>query len=402
MSVFEYQAIDSNGQSDNGLVESDTLKSARQQLRAQNLTVLEIKQSNKRLIQAKSLFEKKLSISDISIITRQLASLLQAAMPIDEALQTIGKNNNKKHIKIILGQIRSSVIEGKSLAESLQTNAKELPPYFISTVEAGERSGELGDILAKLSHEIQQQDKFKKKISAALIYPMMISIVAMMVVTSLLIFVVPQIVSVFDNMNQTLPPLTVAVISLSNFLTNNIWLIIVLFILAIVGIKLALKQPKIKTSVQIILGKLPVVGKLMIESNAARFSRTLALLHDSGTPILIALKNSAESLSYLPMKNSILMATEKVREGSSIFKALESQNTLPSMTLYMLASGEASGQLSQMLNKAAENQEVELDAYTTKITSLFEPLMILLMGGVVLLIVLAILLPIFELNQIAL
>jgi general secretion pathway protein F len=402
MSVFEYQAIDSNGQSDNGLVESDTLKSARQQLRAQNLTVLEIKQSNKRLIQAKSLFEKKLSISDISIITRQLASLLQAAMPIDEALQTIGKNNNKKHIKIILGQIRSSVIEGKSLAESLKTNAKELPPYFISTVEAGERSGELGDILAKLSHEIQQQDKFKKKISAALIYPMMISIVAMMVVTSLLIFVVPQIVSVFDNMNQTLPPLTVAVISLSDFLTNNIWLIIVLFILAIVGIKLALKQPKIKTSVQIILGKLPVVGKLMIESNAARFSRTLALLHDSGTPILIALKNSAESLSYLPMKNSILMATEKVREGSSIFKALESQNTLPSMTLYMLASGEASGQLSQMLNKAAENQEVELDAYTTKITSLFEPLMILLMGGVVLLIVLAILLPIFELNQIAL
>ncbi len=402
MSVFEYQAIDSNGQSDNGLVESDTLKSARQQLRAQNLTVLEIKQSNKRLIQAKSLFEKKLSISDISIITRQLASLLQAAMPIDEALQTIGKNNNKKHIKIILGQIRSSVIEGKSLAESLQTNAKELPPYFISTVEAGERSGELGDILAKLSHEIQQQDKFKKKISAALIYPMMISVVAMMVVTSLLIFVVPQIVSVFDNMNQTLPPLTVAVISLSDFLTNNIWLIIVLFILAIVGIKLALKQPKIKTSVQIILGKLPVVGKLMIESNAARFSRTLALLHDSGTPILIALKNSAESLSYLPMKNSILMATEKVREGSSIFKALESQNTLPSMTLYMLASGEASGQLSQMLNKAAENQEVELDAYTTKITSLFEPLMILLMGGVVLLIVLAILLPIFELNQIAL
>ncbi len=402
MSVFEYQAIDSNGQSDNGLVESDTLKSARQQLRAQNLTVLEIKQSNKRLIQAKSLFEKKLSISDISIITRQLASLLQAAMPIDEALQTIGKNNNKKHIKIILGQIRSSVIEGKSLAESLQTNAKELPPYFISTVEAGERSGELGDILAKLSHEIQQQDKFKKKISAALIYPMMISIVAMMVVTSLLIFVVPQIVSVFDNMNQTLPPLTVAVISLSDFLTNNIWLIIVLFILASVGIKLALKQPKIKTSVQIILGKLPVVGKLMIESNAARFSRTLALLHDSGTPILIALKNSAESLSYLPMKNSILMATEKVREGSSIFKALESQNTLPSMTLYMLASGEASGQLSQMLNKAAENQEVELDAYTTKITSLFEPLMILLMGGVVLLIVLAILLPIFELNQIAL
>ncbi len=402
MSVFEYQAVNPNGQSDNGLIESDTLKSARQQLQKKNLTVLEIKQSSKRRTQAKSFFEQKLSISDISIITRQLASLLQAAMPIDEALQTIAKNNNKKHIKTIVGQIRSSIIEGKSLAESLQTNAKELPSYFISTVEAGERSGELGNILAKLAHEIQQQDKFKKKISAALIYPIMISIVAMMVVVSLLIFVVPQIVSVFDNMNQALPPLTIAVISLSDFLSSNIWLIIVVFIALITGVKLALKQPEIKVYFQIVLGKLPVVGKLMIESNAARFARTLALLHESGTPILTALKNSAESLNYLPMKDSILKAAEKVREGSSLFKALETESALPSMTLYMLASGESSGQLSQMLNKAADNQEVELDAYTTKITSLFEPLMILLMGGVVLLIVLAILLPIFELNQITL
>jgi len=402
MSVFEYQAIDSNSQPVNGLIESDTLKSARQQLQKKNLTILEIKQSSKRRTQAKSFLEKKLSISDISLITRQLASLLQAAMPIDEALNTIAKNNNKKHIKTIVGQIRSSIIEGKSLAASLKSNAKELPPYFISMVEAGERSGKLGDILAKLAHEIQQQDKFKKKISAALIYPIMISIVAMMVVVSLLIFVVPQIVSVFENMDQDLPPLTIAVIGLSDFLTNNFWLITILIFLAITGIKLALKQPEIKVYFQIALGKLPVIGKLMIESNAARFSRTLALLHESGTPILIALKNAAESLNYLPMKNSILEAAEKVREGSSLFKALESQNTLPSMTLYMLASGEASGQLSQMLNKAADNQEIELDSYTIKIISLFEPLMILLMGGVVLLIVLAILLPIFELNQITL
>ena len=402
MSIFEYQAVDINGKSDNGLIEGDTLKSARKQLQNRNLAVIEIKQSNRRLVRAKSLFGARLSISDISIITRQLASLLQAAMPIDEALQTIARNNNKKHIKKTVGQIRSSVIEGKSLAESLQINAKELPPYFISTVEAGERSGELGNILHKLANEIQQQDKFKKKISAALIYPMMISIVAMMVVVSLLIFVVPQIVSVFDNMNQALPPLTVAVIALSDFLSTNIWSIILLLVLVIIGIKVALQQQKIKTKFQNILGKLPVVGKLMIESNATRFARTFALLHEGGTPILTALKNSADSLNFLPMKNAILLATEKVREGSTIFKALESQNALPSMTLYMLASGEASGQLSEMLNKAADNQEVELDAYTTKITSLFEPIMILLMGGVVLLIVLAILLPIFELNQIAL
>ena len=276
MSIFEYQAVDINGKSDNGLIEGDTLKSARKQLQNKNLAVIEIKQSNRRLVRAKSLFEAKLSISDISIITRQLASLLQAAMPIDEALQTIARNNNKKHIKKTVGQIRSSVIEGKSLAESLQINAKELPPYFISTVEAGERSGELGNILHKLANEIQQQDKFKKKISAALIYPMMISIVAMMVVVSLLIFVVPQIVSVFDNMNQALPPLTVAVIALSDFLSTNIWSIILLLVLVIIGIKVALQQQKIKTKFQNILGKLPVVGKLMIESNATRFARTFS------------------------------------------------------------------------------------------------------------------------------
>ena len=284
----------------------------------------------------------------------------------------------------------------------MQLNAKELPPYYISTVKAGEQTGKLGNILDKLAHEIQQQDKFKKKISAALIYPIMISLVAFTVVMALLIFVVPQIVTVFDNMNQTLPPLTTAVIALSDFLSANIWLIFATIITLILAIKTALQRKPLKLKFHRLLGKLPIVGKLLINSNAARFARTLALLHESGTPILSALKNSAQALSFLPMQRSILIATEKVREGSTIFKALESQNALPSMTLYMLASGEASGELSQMLNKAADNQEIELDAYTTKIVSLFEPIMILLMGGVVLLIVLAILLPIFELNQISL
>ena len=230
----------------------------------------------------------------------------------------------------------------------------------------------------------------------------MISLVAFTVVMALLIFVVPQIVTVFDNMNQTLPPLTTAVIALSDFLSANIWLIFATIIILILAIKTALQRKPLKLKFHQLLGKLPIVGKLLINSNAARFARTLALLHESGTPILSALKNSAQALSFLPMQRSILIAAEKVREGSTIFKALESQNALPSMTLYMLASGEASGQLSQMLNKAADNQEIELDAYTTKIISLFEPIMILLMGGVVLLIVLAILLPIFELNQISL
>ncbi len=400
MSIFEYKAIDANGKKNTGFIESDTEKSARQQLQSQQLTLLEVSKSQRKLGRENTWFEAKLSVADTAIITRQLASLLQAAIPIDEALKTIGYNSGKKHIRKTVGQIRSSVVEGKSLAESLTFNAKELPSYFISSIEAGERTGELGQVLDKLANEIQNQEKFKKKISAALIYPMMISMVAITVVVLLLIFVVPQIVSVFDDSDQALPPLTIAVISASDFLVDNIELIVSLLIALYIAAKLALRHENIKNAWQQFLGKIPVVGYLLINANAARFSRTFALLHESGTPVLLALTNAANSLSYSPMKQAVLIATEKVREGSTIFKALQTQNALPSITLYMLASGEASGQLSEMLNKSAENQEADLDNYTTKIISLFEPLMILLMGGIVLLIVLAILLPIFELNQI--
>jgi len=402
VSIFEYKAIDLNGKESNGIIEGDSQKSARHLLQTQHLTIVEITKSNRKLNQTKSWLTPILSMTDVSLFMRQLASLLQAAMPIDEALQTIGTHSHKKHVKKIIQQIRSSVIEGKNLAASIQLNTKGLPPYFIATVEAGERSAKLGYILENLADEIQQQESFKKKISTALIYPLLISLVALTVIVSLLLFVVPQIVTVFDSMNQVLPPLTIVIIELSNFLTTYIEIIIVALIAIVIGAKMALKQQVTKTKIQKILSQFPVIGKIMVSSNAVRFSRTLALLHDSGTPILTALKNTAESLSYLPMKQGVLKATEKVRAGSTLFKSLESQNVLPPMTLYMLASGEKSAQLSEMLNKAADIQETELDIYTLKVISLFEPLMILLMGAIVLLIVLAILLPIFELNQIPL
>ena len=402
MSVFEYKAIDNKGKESVGILESDSLKSARYALQSQHLTVVEVTKSKRKLSQSKSWFDVTLSMMDVSLFVRQLASLLQASMPIDEALQTIATHSDKKYIKKTIQKIRSSVMEGKSLASSLKLNAQELPPYLIATVEAGERSAQLGYILENLADEIQQQEAFKKKISTALIYPFLISIVALTVVVSLLIFVVPQIVSVFESMNQILPPLTVAIIEISNFLTAYIEIIVLIVISVIIGLKLALKQNATKIKIQKIMSRLPIIGKIMVSSNAVRFSRTLALLHDSGTPILVALKNTADSLNYLPMKQGILKGAEKVRAGSTLFKALENQNVLPPMTLYMLASGESSAQLSQMLNKAADIQETELDNYTVKVISLFEPLMILFMGAIVLLIVLAILLPIFELNQIPL
>jgi len=402
VSIYEYKAVDANGKESIGLIEGDTIKSARRLLQSQELTVLEMIESKRKISQEKTWFKSAMSLADIALFTQQLASLLQAAMPIDGALQTIAKHNQKKQIQKTIQQIRSSVIEGKGLADSIQLNTKEFPPYYIATVEAGERSAKLGQVLEKLADEIQKREKFIKKISASLIYPALISAVALIVVISLLLFVVPQITTVFDNMNQALPPLTIAVINFSNLLSNHIEIILLLFVATIICTKFLLKQETTKAKIQKFLAKLPVIGRLLINSNAVRFSRTLSLLHESGTPILIALQNTAESLNYLPMKQGVLKALDKVSSGSTLFKALESQNILPPMTLYMLASGESSGQLSQMLNKAAETQESELDIYTLKIISIFEPIMILLMGGIVLLIVLAILLPIFELNQISL
>ena len=402
MSIYEYKAVDANGKESIGLIEGDTIKSARRLLQSQELTVLEMIESKRKINQEKTWFKSAMSLADIALFTQQLASLLQAAMPIDGALQTIAKHNQKKQIQKTIQQIRSSVIEGKGLADSIQLNTKEFPPYYIATVEAGERSAKLGQVLEKLADEIQKREKFIKKISASLIYPALISAVALIVVISLLLFVVPQITTVFDNMNQALPPLTIAVINFSNLLSNHIEIILLLFVATIICTKFLLKQETTKAKIQKFLAKLPVIGRLLINSNAVRFSRTLSLLHESGTPILICLQNTAESLNYLPMKQGVLKALDKVSSGSTLFKALESQNILPPMTLYMLASGESSGQLSQMLNKAAETQESELDIYTLKIISIFEPIMILLMGGIVLLIVLAILLPIFELNQISL
>jgi general secretion pathway protein F len=401
MSVFEYKAIDINGKQTNGLIDGDTKKNARQKLQSKQLTILAINISKKKSRKKKSLFEPKLRIADIVIITRQLASLLQASLPIDEALKVISKNSDKKYISTTVAQIHSSIVEGNNLADSLALNM-DLPSYFISTVEAGERAGKLGEVLNKLSLQIHNQEQFLKKISAALVYPLFIVIMSITVVTALLVFVVPQIVSIFEDMEQTLPPLTVFVIATSDFFKENILQIIILFTFLYISFKLMLLKENIKAIWQKLISKIPVIGSILVNSNSIRFSRIFSLLHENGTPIVLALTNSANTLSYLPMKKNILTSSEKVREGSSIFKAMQSNNSLPPTVLYMLASGEASGNLSEMLSKSAETQELDLDNYISKIMNLFGPLMLLVMGVVVALIVLAILLPILELNQVEL
>lgn len=402
MSIFDYKAIDLNSKELKGSIEGSTLKSARKKLREKGINVVEIHKAHQYTFKIKNIQTSRLSKSNLVVFTRQLASLLLATIPVDEALRTIAKNNNKKHLKRIINQIAVSLSEGHSLAKSFERNIPALPSYYVSTVEAGERSGELGNVLEFLANQIEREYRFKQKITTALIYPAMVSLIAFSVVVALLVFVVPQIVSVFADVKQELPPLTIFVINLSDFLANNFLYLALAFLGLLLLFNYALKFDSVRLKMHTLLGKTPIIGKIMIEASAIHFARIFALLHASGSSILVTLKNAADGLNYLPMKIAVNQATIKVTQGSTLFAALSENKALPPMTLYMLASGEASGKLSEMLQKVADNQEYELNNYTSKVVNMFEPLMILLMGGLVLVIVLAILLPIFEINQISL
>ncbi|CAC9990064.1 hypothetical protein [uncultured Gammaproteobacteria bacterium] len=402
MPVFEYQAINQKQKQVSGLIESDHIKSARTQLKEQRLTILNIKPSKQPLKKAKLLFQKHLSMADIAMLTRQLGSLIQASIPVEQALNTILQNHHKKHLVKIIKHTHSQILQGQSLAKSLGSNYEQFPDYYIATVELGEASANLGGVLEALAIDIEKQQHFRAKVSAAMIYPVVVSIVAMSVVYLLLIFVVPEIAAVFQDSGQQLPEITVFVIQLNEFLTKHSFTILITLLVLIFGSRFLLKKQSIKVKVQSILVKMPVIGKILITTNAIRFARTFALLYESGAPVITALTNSAMALNFLPMRQAILKAREKVREGSSLFLAFKQYQALPPTTLYMLASGESSGQLAKMLNKVAQNQESEIDHYTTKLVNAFEPIMIAIMGCIVLFIVAAMLLPIFELNQIPL
>ena len=343
MSIFEYKAIDINAKELKGSIESSTLKSARRKLREKGLTIVEIHAPHHYTFSFKNIQISRLSKSDLVVFTRQLSSLLLATIPVDEALRTIAKNNSKKHLKRTITQIAISLSEGHSLAKSFERNIPELPAYYVSTVEAGERSGELGNVLEFLANQIEREYRFKQKITTALIYPAMVSLIAFSVVVALLVFVVPQVVSVFADVKQELPPLTIFIINLSDFLANNFLYLALAFLALLLALNYALKFDSVRLKMHTMLGKTPIIGKIMIEASAIHFARIFALLHASGSSILVTLKNAADGLNYLPMKIAVNQATIKVTQGSTLFAALDENKALPPMTLYMLASGEASG-----------------------------------------------------------
>ncbi len=405
MAAYSYIALDEKGRKKKGVLESDTPRQARQQLRQQALKPLDVKlvKSNNSQKKTGSLFTfaPTLSASELSLLTRQLATLIRASLPLEESLQAVANQSESQKIKMVLIAIRSDILTGKSLALSLETFPRVFKKDFIATVAAGEQSGDLAVVFERLADHVERSQQLRQKILGALLYPIILSFVAILVVVGLLTYVVPQIIHVFDSMDQDLPALTQNLIFISELLQTQGHFILLAIIALIALIISLLKKPAIKERWHLILLKIPLISPLIRTLNSARLCRTLSTLLVSGVPMLEALKIASKVVTNVPMANTIEQAIQDIREGSSLSRALRKGIGFPPLTIHLIASGESSGQIDAMLEKAAETQERELAGWITSFLTLLEPLLLLTMGGVVLTIVLAIMMPIFNLNDLA-
>lgn len=401
MAAYEYNALDAQGRQKKGLIEGDTPRHARQLLRDRGLTPLEVHQVAESKSGTRSAFSRggAINSAELALFTRQLAILVRSGLPLDEALTAVSEQSESKRVKRVALGVRAGVVEGNALAHSLNQFPAAFPPLFRATVEAGEQSGKLDYILERLADYVERRQVLNSRVSLALIYPVILTIVAIGVVIALLTYVVPQVVGVFDSIGAQLPLLTRALIAVSNFLREwGIYLAILIAIGIIVFTRMMRATPFKRRVHGFMLG-MPLIGRLTRGANTGRFTRTLGILFGSGVPILDAMRIGTQVVTNLPMREAIDDAAIKVREGASLSRSLAASKLFPPITVHLIASGESSGRLDEMLDRSAENQEREVEMMVQTTVSIFEPVLIVAMGGIVLLIVLAILVPIFDLNQ---
>ena len=408
MAAFEYIALDENGKEKKGLLEADTAKQVRQLLRDKGLTPLQIdnakateKKSGSKspLFDGSKLFQRGINTTELCLITRQLATLVQASLPLEESLAAVANQSEKPHIKSMMYAIRSKVMEGHTLAAGLAEYPKAFNQLFCATIDAGEKSGHLDTVLERLADYTETRQELQSKVSQAMIYPVFLTGFAILIVGFLMAYVVPQVVSVFDDIGEELPGLTKSLISISDFVVNYGVYVFFATIAAVIGLKILLRKPAYQERYHRLLLRLPLIQKLVRGLNTALFTRTFSILSGSGVAVLEAMKISAQVVANLPLRNAILEATDRVREGSGISKALASSKLFPPITLQLIASGENSGQLEEMLQRASSQLEREQVTLISFIVGIMEPVIISIMGLMVLLIVLGILLPIFDLNS---
>lgn len=401
MSAFEYTALDARGRTKKGSTEGENPKEVRSRLREQGLTPLTVSAVQKTGgSHHKPLFSVRgVNIADITLATRQLATLVKASLPLEESLKAVSQQTDRKGLQTVLLAVRAKVLEGHALATSLEEFPSLFSDLYRETVAAGERSGKLDGVLERLADHMETSEKLRKSVGLAMIYPIIVLIFALLVTIALLTYVVPEVTRVFADFDQELPWLTRALISLSDFLRNQGWMLLVAGIIIGLIAPLLTRQTWFRLRIHKLLFHIPLIARLTRGINTARFTRTFGILTESGVPVLEGLLIASRVVANLPMRRAVEIAADKVREGGGLHHALAESKLFSPMAVHLIASGEASGDLAGMLDKAASAQEQEIESLVSTLASLIEPLLILLMGGMVLTIVVAILLPVFDLNQ---
>ena len=401
MAAFEYTALDAAGRELRGVLEGDSARQVRQLLRDQSLlpvTVTEV--SDKEAPRALSFsFGNRIGSADLALLTRQLSTLVRSGIPLEEALLAVSQQSEKARVRSVVAGVRARVMEGRTLAEGLAAFPNVFPEIYRATVSAGEQSGHLDAVLERMADYTENRQVLQQKIRNAMIYPVLLTVVCLGIVGLLLGYVVPEVVRVFEAGERELPVLTRVLIGASDFLRAWWWLMLLVAFGAAWGFGRWLRDPGARLRYDAFKLRLPLVGRIARGNNAARFARTFSILAASAVPVLEALRIAAEVVTNTTMRRAVQDAAVRVREGAPIARSLGASKLFPPMLVHLIASGETSGELQGMLERAADNQERELDGVVNTAVGILGPLMILLMGGFVFVIVIALLLPIFQLNQ---
>jgi general secretion pathway protein F len=402
MGAFEYTALDTGGRERKGLLEGDTARQVRQLLREKQLlpvTVTEVAQ--KEATEQKKSFSlaRRVSASDLSLFTRQLATLVRAGLPLEESLLAVSQQTEKPRVQSIVIGVRSKVMEGHTLADGLSEFPRVFPEIYRATVSAGEQSGHLDSILERLADYTENREQIRQKILGAMMYPIVLTIMCFGIVSGLLVYVVPKVIDVFESSKAQLPFITRVLIGTSDFFRDYLLYLVIFGVGAAFGISRWLRNPAAKRKWHRLQLRMPLVGKLTRGFNTARFTRTLSILSGSSVPVLDALRIAGEVVTNMPMRDAVIEASQRVREGAPIGRSLGQSKLFPPMTIHLISSGESSGELEAMLERAAMSQERELDGLLNALVGLLGPLLIVSMGLFVMGIVFAMLLPIFEMNQ---
>lgn len=398
MPSYHYEAVDATGRSDQGTLDADSERSARQILRSRGLIPLSVKETRKRAGQSWSA-GSKISDADLGWLTRQLASLLAARLPLEAALRATLEQAERKHVAQTLAAVRDDVRAGHRLGDALAAHPRDFPEIYRALVDAGEQSGDLAQVLEKLADYIESRGALRNKVLTAFIYPIIVTVVSIGIVIFLLSYVVPQVVGAFTQAHQTLPLLTRMMLASSDFAREwgllTVGILVALFALW----RLSLRNPAARLAWHARVLRLPVFGRYALGVDVARFAATLAILTGSNVPLLDALDASRRTLNNRKLQAAVDEATHRVREGSPLAQALQAQKVFPPLLIHLVGSGERTGELPAMLDRAATVLATELERRAMTMTAILEPLMILVMGGIVLVIVLAVMMPIIEINQ---